>query len=419
VGIVRSTYTSEVKRRMAEGLSGRLARQFLEKIESGQWPAGQRVPTTRVLAAEYGVSVNTVQTAFRVLEASDLVERRPRLGGFVKAKPGRTSVARETQVGARPPGAGAAAAATTVAVVVEQPEYADPAVAAVSPDTWAYRIISGGSGELAEGTERVHVAMFTYDLDDPQAVPRLLEQIDRAGATLAGVLCFLRPQLMPLLAGLDRRDIPWVTTNPPGEHAPHNFVAQDAQAAGRLIGRLMARERTPRVMILSDRMAIGKSTPQLYFGFMQGWIERGGRTRAVDYVGWASNHEADGYAQTRAYLEEYGPPGGVVAGGDLLAIGAMRAFREAGLAVGRDVKVIGTTGLGLAAYTNPPMTVSEVPMESMGRHAARMLLEMARGGTRRMLGRYIPARLIVRESWPIEAEMLDEERRQLTREASP
>src|SRR3954467_5692697 len=72
---------------MHEGLSQRLARQFRQKIETGEWAVGKRLPTTRALAAELGVSINTIQNAFRQLEAHNLVERRPRLGGYVKARP--------------------------------------------------------------------------------------------------------------------------------------------------------------------------------------------------------------------------------------------------------------------------------------------------------------------------------------------
>src|SRR3954447_21474920 len=94
---------------MNQGVSRRLAREFCDKITTGQWPVGERVPTTRELAQAYGVSVNTIQTAFRELEATDLVERRPRLGGFVKQRPGRAT-----------PVAGGAprTRATTIGVVV-------------------------------------------------------------------------------------------------------------------------------------------------------------------------------------------------------------------------------------------------------------------------------------------------------------
>ena len=64
-----------------------------------------------------------------------------------------------------------------------------------------------------------------------------------------------------------------------------------------------------------------------------------------------------------------------------------------------------------------PTPVSAVPMEKMGEEAARMLLEMAREGVRRLTGRYIPARLIVRESWQIPASVIEEEEKSIAEEA--
>ena len=84
---------------MTQGLSQNLALEFRRKIETGQWPSGQRLPTTRELAAEYQVSVNTSQGAFRVLEAHDLVDRRPRRGGFVKLPSEKREMSKATTVG--------------------------------------------------------------------------------------------------------------------------------------------------------------------------------------------------------------------------------------------------------------------------------------------------------------------------------
>jgi DNA-binding LacI/PurR family transcriptional regulator len=55
-------------------------------------------------------------------------------------------------------------------------------------------------------------------------------------------------------------------------------------------------------------------------------------------------------------------------------------------------------------------------MEHMGRAAAQMLLEMAREGVRRLLGRYIPARLIVRASCPIPAGIVEKESKLIAEE---
>lgn len=383
---------------MVEGLSHRLAREFSDKISSGQWPVGARVPTTRELAATYGVSVNTIQNVFRQLEATDLVERQPRRGGFVKNKP-------IGKLPARP----ATARATTIAVVGHHVRDNEPA------DAWAYRIIGGCDRELTGAG--FHTALFSFDSNDPLAVEKVLAKIDQAGETLAGVLCFIHPASRGLPSALDARNIPWVSINPSRDHAAHNFVAQDALRAGRLIGRCLARMALPRVVILSEQIAVGRSSGALYHGFMEGWLARGGRSRDVDAViteGLGENH---GYDAMRDHVAAYGRPAAVLATGDFRAIAATRALRDAGCDVGRDVYVIGGTGLDITAFTHPPLTASEVPMEQMGEAAAHMLLEMAREGVRRMIGRYIPARLIVRESCPIPAVILEEESNVLAQES--
>src|SRR5689334_19927817 len=121
---------------MIEGLSQRLAREFREKIAKGEWTVGVRLPTTRQLAATYNVSVNTIQSAFRELEANDLVERRPRLGGFVKPRGGGSFGGRANPM----------RTATTIGVVGP---YTDAGFHNEAEDSWGYRIIRGCDAELA------------------------------------------------------------------------------------------------------------------------------------------------------------------------------------------------------------------------------------------------------------------------------
>ncbi|GBU14441.1 transcriptional regulator/aminotransferase [Enterobacterales bacterium] len=60
-----------------------LAHVLSERIEQGLYPAGVRLPSVRILSSEHGVSVSTVQQAYRVLEEKHLVEARPKSGYFV------------------------------------------------------------------------------------------------------------------------------------------------------------------------------------------------------------------------------------------------------------------------------------------------------------------------------------------------
>ncbi|WP_369790576.1 PLP-dependent aminotransferase family protein [Rouxiella sp. WC2420] len=60
-----------------------LAHILGERIEQGLYPAGHRLPSVRILSDEHGVSVSTVQQAYRMLEDRQLVEARPKSGYFV------------------------------------------------------------------------------------------------------------------------------------------------------------------------------------------------------------------------------------------------------------------------------------------------------------------------------------------------
>ncbi|HET8774316.1 MAG TPA: LacI family DNA-binding transcriptional regulator [Thermoanaerobaculia bacterium] len=60
---------------------------------------------------------------------------------------------------------------------------------------------------------------------------------------------------------------------------------------------------------------------------------------------------------------------------DASAIGAIRAFLDAGLHVPEDVSVVGFDDIQNAAYYNPRLTTVRQPLREMGRIAARVLLE--------------------------------------------
>ena len=70
---------------------------------------------------------------------------------------------------------------------------------------------------------------------------------------------------------------------------------------------------------------------------------------------------------------------------DNMAIGAMRALREAGKQIPQDCSVIAIDGLEVSEYIDPPLSTLCQPMEQMGRRSVEILLDMVqgRGGHRR------------------------------------
>ena len=67
---------------------------------------------------------------------------------------------------------------------------------------------------------------------------------------------------------------------------------------------------------------------------------------------------------------------------DNMAIGAMRALREAGRRIPEDCSVIAIDGLTISDYINPALTTLCQPMEHMGRRSVEILLDMVGGPIR-------------------------------------
>ncbi len=66
-------------------------------------------------------------------------------------------------------------------------------------------------------------------------------------------------------------------------------------------------------------------------------------------------------------------PTAVLAMSDAIAIGAIRALRDHGLSIPRDVSVVGFDDIELAQTTDPPLTTVHQPIRGKGEEAARLL----------------------------------------------
>ncbi|MGB2632967.1 MAG: LacI family DNA-binding transcriptional regulator [Candidatus Acidiferrum sp.] len=82
-----------------------------------------------------------------------------------------------------------------------------------------------------------------------------------------------------------------------------------------------------------------------------------------------------GYPYGKSLMDRKIPFTALFAYNDISALGAMRAFQEAGLRVPEDVSIIGFDDIAIASYSIPSLTTIRQPLEKMGRIAAQTLLE--------------------------------------------
>jgi DNA-binding LacI/PurR family transcriptional regulator len=87
----------------------------------------------------------------------------------------------------------------------------------------------------------------------------------------------------------------------------------------------------------------------------------------------------------------------IIAFNDLMALGVLSRLGDRGVAVPRDVSVVGTDNLLYAAMCAPPLTTVAMPMEAAGRAAVDLLLARI-GGDMAGTCRELRANLIVRST---------------------
>ena len=93
--------------------------------------------------------------------------------------------------------------------------------------------------------------------------------------------------------------------------------------------------------------------------------------------------EEGGYSGAQRLLRLDPPPTAIFASNDLAAVGALNAVEEAGLAVPRDVSLVGYDNTALASLRHVSLTTVHQPRRQIGQMAMRALLRrIGRTGSR-------------------------------------
>lgn len=130
-----------------------------------------------------------------------------------------------------------------------------------------------------------------------------------------------------------------------------------------------------------------------------------GYTRALRSRGYPVNEqlivhgnftEASGYEGMLDLLAQ--KPDAVFVASDTMALGALRALREAGLTAPDDVAIVGFDDMPHAVTADPPLTTVRQPIQRAGGTAVEIMLDMLENGLeppRRMI---LPTELVIRTS---------------------
>ena len=91
-------------------------------------------------------------------------------------------------------------------------------------------------------------------------------------------------------------------------------------------------------------------------------------------------------------------PTAIVAASDPIAIGAMRALKENGFKIPRDISIIGFDDIEDAVYTSPALTTVNTPAYYMGQYGAMMIYSILNEYDTIPIKITLPCRFVERDS---------------------
>jgi DNA-binding LacI/PurR family transcriptional regulator len=105
-----------------------------------------------------------------------------------------------------------------------------------------------------------------------------------------------------------------------------------------------------------------------------------------------------GQSALLSFIEQGRVPTAIFAQNDRMAMGVLRAARDANIKVPSQLAVIGVDDMPLSSYFDPPLTTMRQDIPRIGQEAARMLLDIIKKKTADVRDLKLPAQLVVRQS---------------------
>jgi len=358
--------------------SHRLANALRQAIAEGKYPQHSAFPSFRELSLQHGVSLRVVKAALDILEKEGVLYRRERRGTFVR-------------------GAGAAwpdgdgRCPLRCVNLVERP------------------------GGTVPGFERAgYLVGCTQALERHDIKMRFVrcppeggyEAIFAPDVPYAEQGCVLINIITPsLLRWLSDHAVPFVVQSsvcydlsplPPHHSLSVNKVGAAFAATQHLIG---LGHRRIGFIGRPEHTSIGPGDfGEIYEGYRAALRCAGVEERACDLLDFAANEAEVAVEPARRYLSRRDLPTAVVAQTDATAIGVLRAAKELGVRVPRDLSVIGYNDETEAEQADPPLTTMSNQRVLLGRTAVEMVIAAASGAYDAPQNRVLQCPLVERQT---------------------
>ena len=215
--------------------------------------------------------------------------------------------------------------------------------------------------------------------------------------SLEGAIMMADMKRSGALRELEQNKVPVVYLNCTDHPKKHRITVDDAAGAGLALEHLIQLGHE-RIAFLTGEMTTISGLARARG--CQETLKKHGLLEATEKNRFFRNARFDqkiAYAETHDLLRQTPRPTAIFAASDWMALGAITAIREKGLAVPRDVSVVGYDNSILASQVTPPLTTVHQPFVEMGKEAVAAILKI-REESGRVYHKTLEPSLVIRET---------------------
>jgi LacI family transcriptional regulator len=181
----------------------------------------------------------------------------------------------------------------------------------------------------------------------------------------------------------------------PGSGLP--FVDIDAVSGSALAVKHLIEQNHRHIGLITNAALEYTSAQQRRQGYLNSLKQAG--IEPDDSLMQAGNYtSASGFTAMQKLLEVSPRLTAVFVASDVVALGAIRAIKQAGLRIPQDIAVVGFDNIPMADYYDPPLTTVRIPSYGLGWASGERLVRLVQGEAIEQDGMLLESELVIRNS---------------------
>lgn len=246
---------------------------------------------------------------------------------------------------------------------------------------------------IAQGCNQYDYTLGLFLVGTKEDEEKILPRVSRKGM-LDGVLIQSGRIGDQLIERLTNSNLPVVVVGSPLHSKDISYIDVDNISGAYNAVSHLIRLGYQRISTITGLLGSAAADDRLE-GYKKALIERG-RNLDQSLIIEGDFTEAGGYYAMQQLLPA--KPDAVFAASDVMAIGAMRAVREAGLTIPEEVAFVGFDDVAVATYANPKLTTIRQPIVRFGINAVEILIDLIENGVEPARRIIMDTQLIIRDS---------------------